>query len=112
MRRRAILVGVCLLAVLAGLFLLRPWDPLEAARRRVRLGMDEAAVAAALGLEESENVFGGVGPDGEPRVRTLCRTYDAGFLLVKFDKSGKVAWVEARRTDRTLRERIRAWWPW
>ena len=52
MRRWAILVAVLLLAalvVLCGLVLLLSEDPMEATRRRVPLGADEAAVIAAVG---------------------------------------------------------------
>jgi hypothetical protein len=56
MKRRGILAGLLLLAVVCTLASLTwPWDSMEAARRRVRLGIDEAAVTTAVGREPDDS---------------------------------------------------------
>jgi hypothetical protein len=112
MRRRGIRVGLCLLAMLCGLLFLRSRDPLGAALGRIRPGMSEAAVVAALGRPEDGwigETLRGEGPEG----RVLCWEYGAeDFLFVEFDGAGQVVRVTTRQEDRNPWERLRNWWPW
>jgi hypothetical protein len=103
MRKRVlVLVAVLLLAVLGWLVFWPSHDPLEAARRSVRLGMDQAAVTAAL-EQRPDNL--------RTRRRASWTINDGEAILVEFDEDGKAVKVETRY-GRTLWERFRAWWPW
>jgi hypothetical protein len=111
MRRRVLvaLVAVLLLAVLGGLFLWLREDPLETARRRVRAGMDKAAVVAAVGRPPNR-VW--VRPEGDGNL--LIWDYGgSGTLVVDVNEDGKAAAATTgSRIDPTLWQRLRAWWPW
>jgi hypothetical protein len=113
MPKRALvaLIAVVLLPVLGSLFYLRPWDPLEMARRRVPLGGDEAAVIAALGRPPDGTLPVWM---GKGRENVLYWEYSGGFdqLVVGFDEAGEAFHVHIDRDGRTLWERLRAWWPW
>ena len=112
MRRRAILVAVLLLAVGGGLFLLRPDDPVEAARRRVPLGADVEAVVAAVGRPGGA-VLGSDAPDGQSHRRKLCWVYERGMLFVEFNDDGRAVKAEIRDWQPLpFWQRVRAWWPW
>src|SRR5262245_7616790 len=112
MRRRGFLVGSILLAVLGGLFYFRPWDPMELARRRVSLGEDEAAVAAAVG-RPAEGAIGEIWREGEGPRRVVYWQRGDDYLFVAFDKDGRAANASVGSwSGPTLSERLRAWWPW
>jgi hypothetical protein len=115
MRRSGILVGflaVLLLAVLCALLFLRPWDPLEIARRRIRPGMDEEAVTAVVG-RAGESAIGQKGPEGIRSGRTLYWRHGADILFVSFDGDGRAVRATIGTLSRpTLWQRVRSWWPW
>jgi hypothetical protein len=112
MRRRAILVAVLVLAVLCSLFLLRPDDPVEAARRRVPLGSDVEAVVAAVGRPGGA-ALGRDGHDSQSHGREVCWVYERGMLFVEFDEDGRAVKAEIRDWQPVpLWQRLRAWWPW
>jgi hypothetical protein len=102
------LVAVLLLAVLCSLLLWLSTDRLEAAQRRIRLGMDEAEAAATLGQPGEANMRK---PDGT-KARVLCWGYGDGWVYAILDDRAKVTHVSIRRDDRTLWQRVRGWGPW
>jgi hypothetical protein len=110
MRRRAILVAVLLLAT-GVLFLWLTHDPLQAARRCVRLGADEEAVTAAVG-RLPDGVLRHTGEDGG---HTLLRWGDGVtdlYVVLDLDGLAAEAFVAGESPRPTLWERVRDWWPW
>ena len=85
-------------------------DPLEAARRRVPLGADEATVVKAVG-RPPDSQMGRPGGTAEDPPRALFWQFGDEPLFVLFDADGRA--VKADRyswyTPPTLCERIRAW---
>jgi hypothetical protein len=113
-RRLWLLAGLALAtATLAGLWLLLAADPLEAARRRVPLGADEAAVCAALG-RPPDTVMGKPGHPADMPPRALFWKFGDELLYVFFDEDGRA--VKADRYSwwqpPTLWERCRALFGW
>jgi hypothetical protein len=107
MRRSRILVGIACLAVLCVLLFLRPRDPLGAALGRIRVGMDETTVTAALG-SRTDGAISATDPDGKPAGRTLAWRYGDGFLLVEFDEDGKAVHILSHHERRTVWERVKS----
>jgi hypothetical protein len=103
---------VLLLAVLSGLLLWLAHDPLEAARQRVQVGSDEAAVTAAVG-REPDGAIGGVDSHPGPPHPVLYWQYADDFLLVVFDRDGKAV-IASRYAwgSPALWDRLRAYLPW
>src|SRR5262249_55443288 len=56
MRRRAVLAGFLLLAMVGWLSSWLTYDPMVEARRRIHLGTDEATVVAAVGRPPDDRV--------------------------------------------------------
>jgi hypothetical protein len=111
MRRNRILVGIACLAVLCVLLFLRPRDPLGVALGRIRVGMDETAVTAALG-SPTDSAISATGPDGKPAGHTLAWRYGDGFLFVEFDEDGKAVHIQSHGEGRPVWERVKGWRPW
>jgi hypothetical protein len=113
MRRRVlVLVAALLLAALGGLCHFRPWDPLEAARRRVPMGADEHAVEAAVGRAR-DGVCGIEDKNGKLARRGLYWEAGDDYLFVEFDEDGRAVRASVRSFgSEPLLERVRAWWPW
>jgi hypothetical protein len=85
-------------------------DPLEAARRRVPLGADEATVVQAVG-RAPDSVMGKPGGTAQDPPRALFCQFGDEPLFVLFDGGGRA--VKADRyswyTRPTRWERLRAW---
>jgi hypothetical protein len=112
-REAVALVAVLMLAVLSILYFLRPWDPLESARRRVPIGGSEDDVQAMLG--PADGVHWLLDSEWRPIGRMLFWWHGemGDSLLVEFDLGGRAVKAEAhRRGSVSLWERLRAWWPW
>jgi hypothetical protein len=112
MRRRAIFIAVLLLVVGGGLFLWLSRNPLEAARHRVRLGTDQATVAADVGREPDEIVR--QTDDGDEST-ALRWEYEQGSLYVALDRHGRVVEVcvfDPCHRQPGLWDRVLDWWPW
>ena len=101
-----------LLAALGGLCHFRPWDPLEAARRRVPMGADEPAVEAAVGRAR-DGVCGVEDKNGKLTRRGLYWEAGDDYLFVEFNEDGRAVRASVRSFGgEPLLERVRAWWPW
>jgi hypothetical protein len=102
--RRWLLVGLALAVALAlsSLWGLTPDSPLEAARRRVRLGTGEAAVVRAVGRPADHVV--GRRADVPGGICVLLWEEGATHLLVEFDRGGRAVKVDMGRLDRP------PWW--
>jgi hypothetical protein len=111
-RRRWLLAGRALAAgaALGIVGFLAFNDPLEAARRGVPLGADQAAVEAAVG-RPAYCISRTVQPDDGRYV--LGWTEGGDMLRVAFDANGRAtaAWVDHCGKP-TLWERFRAWLGW
>src|SRR5262245_1258498 len=111
MKRTAVVAAV-LLAVLGGLLYFRPWDPVEAARRRVPLRGTEGDVISALG-EPPERWFGEVDAEEIPGGYMRFWWYGNDTLFVNFNAEGRaVRAYKVPQHDTTVLGRVRAWWPW
>jgi hypothetical protein len=114
--RRWLLAGLALadLAV-PGVVGLLAWggDTPEAARRRVPLGADEDAVAAAVGRPHNGGEIYEENQTPERLRRGLFWEYGGDRLYVWFDERGRAVKVGVvYAPDPTLWQRLRAWLGW
>src|SRR5262245_5542377 len=112
--RRWLLASLVLaaLAACAGSWVLRPPDPLEAARRRVPLGADMEAVEAVLGQPKYSGLSYTAESDDGRRL-FIWKYGEYNGLHVEFDADGRAVKAGVSRwRDPTLWERCRGWLGW